>query len=575
MKKQTTIRLKLLTVAIASSLGSSAWAINFQSDDGAIRGNIDSTVTVGFGVRASDPGCNTVIGTSFIPGVGDIPTPPSGTAQSGCLDSLSGYNDQGNLNYQKGQLFTEYLKGTHELIVRFPDDYKFMARGNWVRDFAATQTTDYVSGIGAPSLTDDARQDLGFKARLLDFWASKEFDINDERARVRIGEQVISWGESLFIPGGINQTNAMDLMRLSQPGTQLKEAFLPAPIASIATGLGHGVNVEAYVQTGWNANYFPPVGSYWSTGTIGKGAGQVANGAPYIAIPTGNTPKDNGQYGIAAHYQPTGSRFNLGVYAMNYHDKAPVVVQDSIGAPQYTYLEDRKLFGISANFPIGNWAIGSELSYRPKDAVPLNSMSNGGVCPDSKCYVEEAKYQLHLTALLQLTPGDYGTILNLLGADTSMLLAEVAAESYPNLQDYYTSNAGTLTVMPGAWTWGALNASDSIIAAGGAPGSAPVIATKNSWAYNFDYSWTYDGSLIPGWQVTPEIFYFQAVKGYSPSASGVFMEGAKSANYVLTFTQNPAKWVVGFNYAKFWGDNVFVQPLLNRDYYGGYASYNF
>jgi hypothetical protein len=75
--------------------------------------------------------------------------------------------------------------------------------------------------------------------------------------------------------------------------------------------------------------------------------------------------------------------------------------------------------------------------------------------------------------------------------------------------------------------------------------------------------------------VTPEIFYFQAVKGNSPSASGVFMEGAKSANYVLTFTQNPAKWVVGFNYAKFWGDNVFVQPLLNRDYYGGYASYNF
>ena len=36
----------------------------------------------------------------------------------------------------------------------------------------------------------------------------------------------------------------------------------------------------------------------------------------------------------------------------------------------YHYLEDRKMLGVSANFPLGNWAIGTELSYRPHDRSP-------------------------------------------------------------------------------------------------------------------------------------------------------------------------------------------------------------
>lgn len=107
------------------------------------------------------------------------------------------------------------------------------------------------------NLAEDARDDLQFKGRLLDLWVSKGFQVGEQQARVRVGNQVISWGESLFLPGGINSTNAMDIMRLSQPGTQLKEVFLPAPMISVASGLGKGLNAEAYVQTNWNASYFP------------------------------------------------------------------------------------------------------------------------------------------------------------------------------------------------------------------------------------------------------------------------------------------------------------------------------
>jgi len=42
--------------------------------------------------------------------------------------------DQGNLNYRKGDAFTTYVKGSHELLLKMPDDITFLGRVNWVRD---------------------------------------------------------------------------------------------------------------------------------------------------------------------------------------------------------------------------------------------------------------------------------------------------------------------------------------------------------------------------------------------------------------------------------------------------------
>ena len=49
-------------------------------------------------------------------------------APAGCLAPSSLLGDQGDLNYGKGDLFTGYLKGYHELLLKIPDDFKVMAR---------------------------------------------------------------------------------------------------------------------------------------------------------------------------------------------------------------------------------------------------------------------------------------------------------------------------------------------------------------------------------------------------------------------------------------------------------------
>lgn len=540
--KKTVLSALIGYVGVAS-------AITFETE--SISGSFDSTVSLGTGVRTQGPSSDLVVAGASGNGA------PTGNT------TFQGVGDQGNINYKKGDAFTTYLKGTHELLLKMPDDWKFMGRVSWLRDFTATKTTGFVSAATGPngytaSLSDDARDDLEFKTRILDLWVSKEFSVGEQRARVRAGNQVISWGESLFLPGGINQVNAMDIMRLSQPGTQLKEVFLPAPIVSFATGLGHGVNVEAYYQAAWNANYFPPTGSYWSQ-VNGLGVGDSTYGINRVKA------KDSGQYGAAVRWQPSGTQLNLGLYAMAYHDKAPnLAIDPNSTAFSWQYAEDRRLYGISANFPVGDWAIGTELSYRPKDAVSLNPgfdlcASNGG-----KCWVDEKKFQWHLTGLLSMTPGDYGGILKALGnASTATLMIEGVATYYPGLKKFY----GSEPIGAGVWAWGQeFNLGNS----------AEAVGDKLSWGYNLDFSWTYDGNLIPGWQVTPEIYYFQAVSGRTPNASALFMEGAKSTNFIISFTQNPAKWQAGVNYAKFWGGSrVYDQPYKDRDFFGVYVSRNF
>ncbi|WP_413671703.1 DUF1302 domain-containing protein [Massilia cellulosiltytica] len=563
---------KSVALAAFALCAGTANAMTFEGQ--TVSGNFDSTITFGMGFRAQNRACAGVIGS-----VAGNPVAPTGpTAGPGCTDAVSGYNDQGNLNYDKNDRFTTYLKGTHELLLNFPDDVKFLARVSWLRDFAATHTTGNLSALGSTQpIPANAEQDLHDKERLLDFWVSKGFEIGEQRARVRVGNQVLNWGESMFLPGGLNQTNSLDLLRLAQPGTQLKEAVLPAPMIDFSTGLGSGLSIDGYVQHGWNGNYFAPVGSYWSTAAVGKGAEDYG-------IAEIGKPRKSGQYGVALRYQPEGTALNLGLYAMRYHDKSPVITT-SVATPSglaYRYLEDRKLFGISANFPLGNWAIGTELSYRPRDAVSLNSSAPGlgatsqtavtgaRTClANGNCYVEEKKYQFHLTGTLSLTPSDQGAILNLLGADTATFMAEAVAIRFPHLQAQYDG----IPVAAGNWGYGYGTAAEVAATGAGAPAA---VGTATSYGYNLDFSWVYDGKLVPGWQVVPEIYFFQAVKGRTPNAMGTFMQGAKSANLIVNFIQNPAKWQVSVNYARFWGGgSIFDQPLRDRGFFGATVSRNF
>ena len=321
-----------------------AHAFQFKASD-SVSGNLDMQLTLGAGMRMQDQDADLI---------GDPRVHP------GANTAVSSNGDDGDLNYDQYDLYTTYLKFTPELLLKFPADFKFMARGTALFDFKATDTR-------RTDIEDSAEEQISRDVQLLDLWVSKDMNIGTQRARIRAGNQVVSWGESIFAIGGINSTNALDFQKLSIPGTQLKEAVLPAPIVSIATGLGSGVNLEAYYQFYWNKNRLPPVGTYFSVADIvGKGRQPMfidvdptspgffnfggldpaadptqANSFP-LPILGDNDPSNGGQFGFALHYKPAGISLDLGFYFMNYHDKMPVLNLVGTGtALQWEYLENR------------------------------------------------------------------------------------------------------------------------------------------------------------------------------------------------------------------------------------------
>ncbi|KOR15449.1 DUF1302 domain-containing protein, partial [Burkholderia cenocepacia] len=518
--------------------------------------------------------------------------------------------DNGDLNYRKGQPFSTYVSATSELLLKMPrEGLKFMVRGTGMYDFLAGNTA-------RTPLSSTASAQVVYNAQLLDLWAQKDFTIGGQNAHVRFGNQVINWGESMFAQGGINATNSLDVQKLLIPGSQLKQALLPAPMLSVAANLSHGFSTEAYYQFQWNGNRYPPVGSYWSvTNSFGRGAepftlntnnlnvpgpsaGTIAGsssgnqdtlnaiknglvngtyaGPPFndIGLPVSwqSPSKYKPQFGVKFNYSPRSFDANFAFYYVNYTDKSPVLSSLANGTEQWSYLQNRQLFGISANFGIGPWAIGTELSYRPRDAValsncygaggPLDLNTNGVPGADCQQWTDKKKFQYDVNGLLALTRSEY-PFLKLLGADSATLTWELTWIYYPGLSSSgitRTLNGQAVSQVPAAGYFPWLNYGSGM----GYP-IATGRGTASSVGATIDFNWTYDGTLIRGWQVTPGVTFSDGLYGYTPTFTANYSQGAKSVNVYVLFNQNPPTWQAGINFTAFFGGHQTVgQPYADR-----------
>lgn len=475
-----------LALALAGALLTAsplAGAFGFETD--TVKGSFDSTISFGMEWRMSSTSCG-IVGNDnggCAPTTGALGELVNGPGQGATSNPDFNYlqSDNGNLNYKNHQLISAALKGNHELALRFPEGWSALGRFSWLYDPAVDRTE-------RTPLTEDAKNIAEHNITLLDLWVAKDFEIADTPAKVKVGNQVLSWGEDIFIYGGINIINPIDLTRAHKPGVQLKEIFRPAPMISANWGVTNTVSLEAFWQFRWNAFRFDPVGTPFSTGdVIGNGQqsafvpssvlgappgtvgdpGTVSNGAIIPAgqrftfedllaagtvVPTQPTqsPPNTNQFGLALRYKPEHFEAEWGFYYLHYNDKIPFVgfVNDpAITANPFglgyflQYGKGRDLFGVSVNTHLGDWAVGAELSYRPRDGVgidptvPLQGQYCAFCAPGTyNGYVDAKKWQAHLTTIYLLGPsGDLGWLLRGLGAAEGTLLLEVAGTYYPDL----------------------------------------------------------------------------------------------------------------------------------------------
>lgn len=285
MSKSKVVRIGLLGSAAAVALfGAVSTAQAVETQFGEVQIIFDTTVSMGASMRTADredqflpesnggpvdprsgPGDSNVIITEA--GVASFASPfitgtMRWTANPNNFDG-SANSDDARLNFDNGDLIGATAKANHDLQMTWRN-YKFFARAIGFYDVVMND-----KDVGARSeLLDQALGDVGRNYELLDLFVSADYTIADMPVNLRVGKQVINWGESTFILHGNNAFNPIDVAAFRRPGSEIKEALVPVNAVSGSISLPFDVSLSAYYALDWEPFELDPSGTPFSTSDV-------------------------------------------------------------------------------------------------------------------------------------------------------------------------------------------------------------------------------------------------------------------------------------------------------------------
>lgn len=597
MKKSKTLYrvIAALAAVLAGVLASPAGGVEFQ--DGELSGNFDTTVSYGLSVRVEERDDNQIGKANLNPALTNLfLTNPVGNnaAFRAAPGRYSVNSDDGDLNYDKGDLIANTLKVSHELTMDWRNFSAFF-RGYYFYDFENDQKDE---------LSDVAKQFVGSDAKLLDAWVQGDFEPGGTPVTVRLGRQVISWGESTFIQGGINVINPVDVSKIRLAGAELKEAFLPVDSIWGNVDLSDNVSLEGFYLFEFEQIDPDPAGTYFSTNDFAVPGGQfvmlgfglVDEGTPGLTIPRADNvnPSKDDQYGVALRwFLPQLNDTELGFYYMNLHSRLPLISGTSVtnaspasGRYFVEYPEDIHTYGISWNSTLGNSGIAfqGEYTYRPNQPLQIDDVEvlfaalsplNAGIPAPANRFLsqlgsvgfgeyvqgwdEHEVSQLQFTLTKAFGPG-------WIGADQWIALGEAGftyVHDLPPKDVLRYQGDGTDT-------------------GGGADVLSGLLRNPETETDGFadDFSWGYRAlvraeylNAIGPINLAPRIAFNQDVSGTSPGPGGNFIEGRKSLTIAVSgdYLQ---KWSAEVAYTRFWGAEHY-NLLSDRDFASLVIRYSF
>lgn len=577
-----------------------AHAVNYQLGDFDL--SINSTISAGtsFRVESQDRAL-------YSPGnINDEGFRGTGQSNTG---------DDGNLNFAKGDPFSTILKGVHEFELK-KDNYGFFSRVKWFYDHTLNNEEVFHGHEPTSNARNRKLEDSGFHpyARfdgidLLDAFGYINTDIGGKPLDLRLGKQVISWGESTFILSPIAGLNTIDVSAFRRPGADLKEGFTPAEMLYANLGVTDTTSLEAFYQLKWRKTVPEGCGTYFSTADF------LSDGCDRLAFSTASTdsaqfnstfvnrsldnqPDDGGQFGIALRSYFDSIDAELGVYAMQYHSRLPLaslrkgtVTQPAGGAgPGGTfgpgsdssylaeYPEDLKVFGLSFATNVGGWAWSGEASMVQDLPIQINAtdllrsgLSNGN--PASPFGAATAPAALNA----RVANAPNGSIVNgfdrfdvtqiqntfiktfdrALGSSQVVFVGEVAAVLVDGLPDIRN---------------GGIRYGRSAVFGSAAQTNFNGFVTDFSWGYRLRTAATYRDAFM-GIDLIPTVAFSHDVDGYSPEPGQAFNEGRQSVGLGLGF-EFDANTKASINYTTFTNAADF-DVLRDRDFISLTASYSF
>ena len=564
-------------LALAVSLASTpAWGVSFNI--GAVEGQIDSELSIGASWSTAKAD-RKLIGANN-----------GGTGQSEI-------SDDGRLNFKRGETFSKIFTGMHALELKYGDSGLYV-RGKYWYDFELQDDSRPFKPI-SDSGREASAQSAG--GQLLDAFVYHNYAIADQPGAVRLGKQVVSWGESAFIGGGINAINPTDPSAYRRPGSEYKDGLVPVNLFYISQNLTDNLSAEAFYQLDWQQSEADNCGTFFSQsdvmadGCSGNyrvmskrsaldvadlaaltGAGVDVDGeGVLVRRGADRNARNSGQFGVAMHYvfEPLDTEF--GAYFMNYHSRDPILSAGAAPQSAYNaaagagalapmivagnssyyveYPEDIRLYGLSFATTLSTGtAWKGELSYRPNAPVQLNSNDL-------------------LYANVTLLPGLAGASpLNVTpGADVQGYRRKEITRFQTSLKHIFDNAMGadrlTVTGEVGVTRVGGLDSPsglrygrDPVFGSDGNDG----FTTATSWGYRGRAVWEYN-SVLPGVNLKPNLGWSHDVSGYSPGPDASFEEGRKAitlgldAEYQNTYTSS-------LSYTNFFGGRY--NTLSDRDF---------
>ena len=265
----------------------------------------------------------------------------------------SGDYDDGTLNYDRGDLVSNMFRTTGELTLRWGDF------GAYVRGYGYYDYENMDSDRQRTPLSADAEEQVGSGGELLDAHVTARFTLKDVPLMLRLGDQVVNWGESRFFAvSGLNVANPVDIPRFQQPTSTPRDLRRPVGMLWGAAHLTPLLILEGYYQYQWRKTVLPASGTYWSnndglspggrfiqvTGTASQfgtnlselygipadtleAAGIPAFDPDYLQVNrriSADRPGSEGQYGLTLQsIVPQLSETKFALHFANYHSKLP------------------------------------------------------------------------------------------------------------------------------------------------------------------------------------------------------------------------------------------------------------
>lgn len=603
-----------LAVAVAAGISGQASAYSFYIGD--VEASLDTTLSAGATWRTKERQDRLIaqgnLGPEFTPG-----------GAKANIGASSNNFDDGNLNFDKGDTVSKIVKGNTDLFLNYNVDSDVLTRvggfirGRYYYDFELKDESRR-----RVELNDDAK-DNASGAEILDAYVFTDWYFGNVPVSARYGKQVVSWGESTFIQGGINTINPVDVPAIRAPGAELKDALLPVEMFYISAGVTQNITLEAFVQTDWEPVRPDDCGTFFSTNDFapdGCGPVLLASALPqeaYANVPSAQATRladrdadSKDQFGVAMRwYVPELNDSELGFYYIKYNSRLPLVsgrtnAGTGQGTPNYyiEYPENIDLYGISINTTTpGGWSLGAEYSFR--EGVPLQWSSfeliYGGLqLIDSEGPLSLLQIQREAEAGGPLNNQDVDgydrfnvsqaqfTLIKffdqVMGASRLSFISEVGGTYVHDLPGYDEARygrSGTFGVgtIPRASGADACFTGSDILGGAGANANTNYCnnegyTTSFSWGYRARFVWNYP-NVFAGVNLNPQLAFSHDVEGYAPQPAGNFIEDRKSVGISLEAVyQNSITGNIG--YTNFMDGEPFNE-LTDRDFVSASVSYSF